>query len=60
MGGGVCKVIFMSNPTIVSRLGWGFDNFGQEAVFTLGQLSSLTVFLPGQLLSGKLSFWVDI
>ena len=24
--GGVCKVIFMSNPTIVLRLGWGFDN----------------------------------
>ena len=25
VGGGVCKVIFMSNPTIVLRLGWGFD-----------------------------------
>ena len=25
--GGVCKVIFMSNPTVVLRLGWGFDNF---------------------------------
>ena len=25
-GGGVCKVIFMSNPTVVLRLGWGFDN----------------------------------
>ena len=24
--GGVCKVIFMSNPTVVLRLGWGFDN----------------------------------
>ena len=26
--GGVCKVIFVSNPTIVLRLGWGwgFDN----------------------------------
>ena len=25
--GGVCKVIFMSNPTVVLRLGlgWGFD-----------------------------------
>ena len=22
----VCKVIFMSNPTVVLRLGWGFDN----------------------------------
>ena len=27
VGGGVCKVIFMSNPTVVLRLGWGFDNF---------------------------------
>ena len=26
-GGGVCKVIFVSNPTVVLRLGWGFDNF---------------------------------
>ena len=26
MVGGVCKVIFMSNPTVVLRLGWGFDN----------------------------------
>ena len=26
MAGGVCKVIFMSNPTVVLRLGWGFDN----------------------------------
>ena len=25
--GGVCKVIFMSNPTVVLRLGWGFDNY---------------------------------
>ena len=24
--GVVCKVIFMSNPTVVLRLGWGFDN----------------------------------
>ena len=26
--GGVCKVIFMVNPTVVLRLGlgWGFDN----------------------------------
>ena len=26
--GGVCKVIFMPNPTVVLRLGlgWGFDN----------------------------------
>ena len=32
--GGVCKVIFMSNPTVVLRLGWGFDKnalFGQFA-----------------------------
>ena len=27
VGGGVCKVIFMSNPTVVLRLGWGFDNY---------------------------------
>ena len=28
VGGGVCKVIFMVNPTVVLRLGlgWGFDN----------------------------------
>ena len=28
VGGGVCKVIFVSNPTVVLRLGWGwgFDN----------------------------------
>ena len=25
VGVGVCKVIFMSNPTFVLRLGWGFD-----------------------------------
>ena len=25
-GGGVCKVIFMSNPSVVLTLGWGFDN----------------------------------
>ena len=25
--GGVCKVIFMSNPTVVLRLGWGVDNY---------------------------------
>ena len=27
--GGVCKVIFVVNPTVVLRLGlgWGFDNF---------------------------------
>ena len=26
--GGVCKVIFMVNPTVVLRLGWGFDKKG--------------------------------
>ena len=26
VGGGVCKVNFMVNPTVVLRLGWGFDN----------------------------------
>ena len=25
--GGVCKVIFMTNLSVVLRLGWGFDNF---------------------------------
>ena len=32
VGGGVCKVIFMSNPTVVLRLGlgWGFDKKGQN------------------------------
>ena len=25
-GGGVCKVIFMPNPTVVLCWGWGFDN----------------------------------
>ena len=24
--GGGCKVILLSNPTVVLRLGWGFDN----------------------------------
>ena len=24
--GVVCTVIFISNPTVVLRLGWGFDN----------------------------------
>ena len=35
--GGVCKVIFMSNPTVVLRLGWGFDNmflFNVEHIFS--------------------------
>ena len=27
--GGFCKVIFSSNPTVVLRLGWGFDNIKQ-------------------------------
>ena len=31
--GGGCKVIFMSNPTVVLRLGWGFDNnFGFSSI----------------------------
>ena len=32
--GGVCKVIFMSNPTIVLRLrlGWGFDNYTELSI----------------------------
>ena len=30
--GGVCKVIFMSNPTVVLRLGWGFDKIKKENV----------------------------
>ena len=28
--GGVCKVIFMVNPTVVLRLGWGFDKKNGE------------------------------
>ena len=38
--GGVCKVIFMVNPTIVLRLGlgWGFDNKSNK----LGQRQSQT------------------
>ena len=39
--GGVCKVIFVSNPTVVLRLGWGFDNkslfYFSEACVELGQ-----------------------
>ena len=30
--GGVCKVIFMSNPTVVLRLGWGFDNINISVI----------------------------
>ena len=29
-GGVVCTVIFMSNPPVVLRLGWGFDNMIQS------------------------------
>ena len=48
MGGGVCKVIFLSNPTIVLRLGWGFDNM---------QLWSINVNL--RLLKASIEFlWV--
>ena len=30
--GGVCKVIFVSNPTVVLRFGWGwgFDNMKKD------------------------------
>ena len=28
--GGVFKVIFMSNPTVVLRLGWGFDKINTK------------------------------
>ena len=33
--GGVCKVIFVSNPTVVLRLGWGwgFDNDPKVSYF---------------------------
>ena len=34
--GGVCKVIFMSNPTVVLRLGWGFDKIDAETQMELG------------------------
>ena len=34
VGGGVCTVIFMSNPTVVLRLGlgWGFDNMNIKLI----------------------------
>ena len=33
--GGWCRVILLSNPTIVLRLGWGFDNnlFKDKLIF---------------------------
>ena len=34
VGGGGCKVIFVLNPTVVLRLGWGFDN--KEILFSEG------------------------
>ena len=39
--GGVCKVIFMSNPTVVLRLGWGWG-FDNECMNT-----KLAQFFPG-------------
>ena len=33
---GVCKVIFVSNPTtveVVLRLSWGFDNYHRVGIF---------------------------
>ena len=30
--GGVCKVILLSNPTVVLRLGWGFDKIKDPKV----------------------------
>ena len=48
--GGVCKVIFMSNPTVVLRLGWGwgFDNrwvggFGEIETKTKSVLNEVGV-----------------
>ena len=38
--GGVCKVIFMSNPTVVLRLGWGFDNSLQALAEVRAKVSS--------------------
>ena len=40
--GGVCKVISMSNPTVVLRLGWGFDNFCHSS-FSVKWSMELTV-----------------
>ena len=34
MVGGVCKVIFMSNPTVMLSLGWGFDNVSAPKNYT--------------------------
>ena len=36
--GGVCKVIFVSNPTVVLRLGWGwgFDNCQKSFLIQCG------------------------
>ena len=35
--GGVCKVIFMSNPTVVLILGWGFDNYESFTIIRLNE-----------------------
>ena len=52
MGGGVCKVIFMSNPTVVLRLGWGFDknhcNNDQVCSVNGIQVSTQNLWLLGE------------
>ena len=40
-----CKLIFVQNPTVVLRLGWGFDNLeilwrAQECSRTLGSMEN--------------------
>ena len=44
MGGGVCKVIFMSNPTVVLRLDWGFDNICYKKI-AIYYLLSVTCYM---------------
>ena len=57
--GGVCKVIFKSNPTVVLWLGWGFDNFFVLNTSAIRALWSCITFLEnhrgssGQILGKK-------
>ena len=43
-GGGVCKVIFMSNPAVVLRLGWGFDNFYFNISNSYDRVGVMTIY----------------
>ena len=53
--GGGCKVIFMSNPTVVLRLGWGFGNFSLMFIFNIGtQKGAIKVdYVPGKKMHTK-------